>query len=185
LSRHDEQHLMLLCQVQAQTSLMHLVQSSNASMKRVRSSWFSYRPTAPPLAWRFLLDCSRDWSFPMRLNLWPDFCTTKFRWGGLYTAVGACVVAEPCHAYAFVANVHNLCGPSHGTRSTTHHTSVCTMGSLPHGGTWWSGTWGVPSPWQWTRTWTLSCQFCILHPTSPETQLGLLHLKSSLCMASV
>jgi hypothetical protein len=59
LSLDDKQHLMLLCQVQPQTSLMHLVQLRTASMKRMRASWFSYRPTAPPLAWRFLLDCSR------------------------------------------------------------------------------------------------------------------------------
>jgi hypothetical protein len=31
----------------------------------------------------------------------------------------------------------------------------------------------------------LGCQFCVLQPTSSETQMGLVHLKSSWCMTSV
>ena len=42
----------------ASKSLTHLQQSGPAIIKSARASGFSYRPTAPPCAWRFVFDCS-------------------------------------------------------------------------------------------------------------------------------
>ena len=103
-------------------------------------------------------------------------------WWTQRTVVGASVITGPCLAHGLVASEHNWCGPSHGTRSTAHHTPVHRVGNLPHGESVWSDTWGAPGPWWLPRTWTWHCLICIFESTSLETQAGLEHWSSTQCI---